>query len=50
MAYEIKWRRSLLPAVPEVIANAFCNGRVRLLNFYLLIISLSVKIIFIASY
>ena len=33
-----------LPAMPGVIANAFqCNGYVRLPNFDLLIISLSVK-------
>ena len=33
-----------LPAMPQVIANAFqCNGCVRLPNFDLLIISLSVE-------
>ena len=40
-----------LPALPGVIANAFqCNGYVRLPNFDLLIISLSVKKILVVSY
>ena len=40
-----------LPALPQVIANAFqCSGCVRLPNFDLLIISLSVEIIFVVSY
>ena len=41
----------LLPALPGVIANPFqCNGCVRLLNFDLLIISLSVERILVISY
>ena len=41
----------LLPALPGVIANAFqCNGCVRLPNFDLLIISLSVEGILVVSY
>ena len=41
----------LLPALQGVIANAFqCNGCVRLPNFDLLIISLSVKRILVVSY
>ena len=47
MAYKRKLRRSPLP---EVIANAFCNRCVRLPNFDLLIISLSVRRIFVVSY
>ena len=40
-----------LPALPGVIANAFqCNGCVRLPNFDLLIISLSVERILVVSY
>ena len=40
-----------LPALPRVIANAFqCNVCVRLPNFDLLIISLSVERIFVVSY
>ena len=40
-----------LPALPGVIANAFqCNVCVRLPNFDLLIISLSVERIFVVSY
>ena len=41
----------LLPALPGVIANAFqCNGCVRLPNFDLIIISLSVGGILVVSY
>ena len=36
--------------LPEVIANAFCNECVRLPDFDLLIISLSVKPNFVVSY
>ena len=43
MAYKRKWRRPPLPALPEVIVNAFSNGCERLPNFDWLIISLSVK-------
>ena len=50
MAYKRKWRRSQLPALPEVIANAFCNGFVRLPNFDLLNISLSHKKFVVVSY
>ena len=40
-----------LPALPGVIANAFqCSGCVRLSNFDLLIISLSVESFFVVSY
>ena len=40
-----------LPALPGVIANAFqCSGCVRLPNFDLLIISLSVERIIVVSY
>ena len=40
-----------LPVLPGVIAKAFqCNVCVRLLNFDLLIISLSVERIFVVSY
>ena len=40
-----------LPALPGVIANAFqCNGCVRLPNFDLLIISLSVGRILVVSF
>ena len=40
-----------LPALPGVIANSFqCNGCVRLPNFDLLIISLSVERILVVSY
>ena len=40
-----------LPALPGVITNAFqCNGCVRLPNFDLLIISLSVERTFVVSY
>ena len=38
------------PPLPEVIANAFCNGCVRLPNFDLSIISLSVRQIIVSLY
>ena len=50
MAYKRKCRRSSLPALPDVIANAFCNRCVKLPNFDLLFISLFNKIIFVVSY
>ena len=50
MANTKKWRRSPLPAVPEVITNTFCNWCLRLPNFDLLIITLSVKTFLAVSY
>ena len=51
MAYKRSGVVRLLPALPGVIANASqCNGCVRLPNFDLLIISLSVERIFVVSY
>ena len=50
MANKGKWHCSPLPAVLGVIAKAFCNGCLRLPNFDLLIISLSVKTILAVSY
>ena len=51
MSHKRQWRRSAITCIAGVIANAFqCNGCVRLLNFDLLIISLSVERILVVSY
>ena len=50
MALQKKTASFAITRLPEVIANAFCNGCVRLPNFDLLIISLSVRQIFVVSY
>ena len=50
MAHKRRWRRSAITCIAGVIANSFqCNGCVRLPNFDLLIISLSVERIFVVS-
>ena len=50
MANKRNWRCLPLHTVPGVIANAFGNGCLRLLNVDLLVISLSVKMILAVSY
>ena len=49
MGNKRKLRRSQLPAVPRVIANAFCNGCVRLSNFdfFIMYMYLSVKTVLV---